>query len=680
MPSSHPHFVILFMVGAIIFFVGVALRLFLYWRGQWNVHALVKGVFSTLFSRRILKFLEILLLDGVFQRKLFGQDKLRWLMKVLIMVGYPGILIAGHLKVDVMAQFRNVPFLIRFFYAPFCDYYTLRDFAGDPLGVSGALFAISFDLFGAMILAGEFIALYRRFVAKVSPFKSSVGDIVAVNLLGGWFILRFFCEAVSILTYSIPNGVAKYWFVSFLLSKAMAPLGLPWSSLNDPLWYLSGGFLAALVASIPFNKKLWHIVTIPVVMFTRVMPRESFRPGPRKAVLTLSPRDLLGLDSCVKCGSCVEACPVYARTQQLETTMGGFFSNLKSFVRKTYGLPAVLFGTPKAHPDVLKAYSEHSFLCTLCGRCEAVCPAFIGTKDVRIAARGFMAGDGGYPESMNRLRESLDQFHNILGEPNEERSMWLQALGEIPGPMIQKENARVVYFVGCVASYFPRTKKIPQAFVQLLDRAGVDFTILGGDEWCCGFPLIGAGMRDKARALMEHNVEEVKKRGAEKVVFSCPSCYHTWMEEERADLEIFHSTQFIKKLMDEGKIRFKEQAAKVTYHDPCDLGRSSGVYEVPREILHAMPGVELVEMEKNRERCTCCGGGGNLEMVNPELSAAMARAKIDEIKATGADTVITACQQCVRTILSAARKNKISLGVMDLMEFVLNSAEGGIDR
>jgi heterodisulfide reductase subunit D len=353
--------------------------------------------------------------------------------------------------------------------------------------------------------------------------------------------------------------------------------------------------------------------------------------------------------------------------------MGGFFSNLRSFVRTTYGLPAILFGSQKAHRGALKEYSGHSYLCTLCGRCEVVCPALIATKDVRIAARGFMVEKGEYPDSMNRLVETLDKVHNILGEPNEDRSMWIQALGKVPEHMYQKENAKVVYFVGCVASYFPTTKKIPQSFVQLLDRAGVDFTILGGEEWCCGFPLIGAGMKKKAQALMEHNVERVKKKGAERVVFACPSCYHTWMEEGNADIEIFHSTQFIKKLIEEGKIGFQEKAIKVTYHDPCDLGRASGVYEAPREILRAIPGVELVEMENNRERCTCCGGGGNLEMVNPELSAAMARAKIEEIKATGTGTVVTACQQCVRTILSAARRNKIPLVTMDLMEFVLKN-------
>ena len=665
------------MLGAIVFVAGIVLRLFLYWQGQWDWKALLKGVLAVFFSAKILKLVEIMVMDGILQRKIFGQDKLRWLMKVLIMVGYPGILIAGHLKADVMPQFEGYSFLLRVFYAPFCDFYFFRDLTGLSLSLSDALFAIFFDLFGAMILAGELIAVYRRFIAKATPFKTSLGDIVAVNLLGGWFILRFFCEATSILTYTLPDSVAQYWFVSFGLSKILAPLGLPWPSINYPLWSIAGLFLATLVALIPYNKKLWHILTIPVVMFIDLMPPKAFQPGVRKAPLPLSLKELISLDACVKCGSCVEVCPVYAQNQQLEATMGGVYTSLKSVIKKAYGLPGMFSGLKNVQ-ESLKKYTDHPYLCTLCGRCALECPAFIDTKEVRTALRGFMVEKGTYPQSLDQLAETLSRVHNIIGEPGEDRAAWVQALSEPPKDMFQRERAKVVYFTGCVASYFPMTKRIPQSFVQVLDKAGVDFTLLGGEEWCCGFPLIAAGMKEKAEAYMKHNLEKVKEKGAESVVFACPSCYHTWTEAHQAGngLRLFHSTQFLKDLIDKGKINFKEKPTKVTYHDPCDLGRASGVYEVPRDILRAIPGVELVEMEGNRDQCKCCGGGGNLEMVRPDLSAAMAQAKIEEIKATGAEMVITACQQCIRSIQSNARRKKIPIVVMDIIEFVLKNMSG----
>lgn len=662
-------FVVFFMAGAILFLIGLGWRFFHYGRTEWEVLPLLRGVVETVFSRRILLFMEELLLDGVLQRRLWGQDKLRWLMKVLIMVGYPGILVAGHLKAEVMPQFEDFPFWLRFLYAPFCDYFYLRDFTGSTLSLRDALFAVSFDLFGAMILGGEFIALYRRFIAKAVTFKTSLGDLVAVNLLGGWFILRFFCEAISILAHSVPSSVGCYWFVAFGLSKVIAPLGLPWASLNGPFWALAGFFLGSLVAMIPFNQKLWHILTIPAVMFTNAMPRRAFESKRGKERVPLSPKDLLALDACVKCGSCVDVCPVYSQTHQLEATMGGIFGNLRSLIRKALVLKP---SSPNGRKisETLNAHLEEPYLCTLCGRCELVCPALIETKGLRMALRGFVVEKEAYPEGLRRLRETLQSVHNILGESNEERTMWVEALGDEAKKKFEKERAEVVYFVGCVASYFPMTKRIPQALARIFETVGVDFTLLGSKEWCCGFPLLAAGMRKDAKAFLDHNLKEVKATGAKRVVFACPSCYRVWKEEYETDLELFHSTQFLKKLIDEGKIAFEETKIKVTYHDPCDLGRASGVYEAPREILRSMPGVELVEMEHHGKDCTCCGGGGDVEMVRPTLSTQMAQAKIEEILATGATRVITACQQCVRTIQSTCRRKKVPIEVMDLADFV----------
>jgi heterodisulfide reductase subunit D len=269
------------------------------------------------------------------------------------------------------------------------------------------------------------------------------------------------------------------------------------------------------------------------------------------------------------------------------------------------------------------------------------------------------------------MKNNVLSRYNISGEDNALRVEWLEAMEGLPDHRYQKERAEVVYFIGCVAAYFPMAHKIPQSFVKILERTGVDFTLLGGAEWCCGFPLIGGGFRKEAQELIRHNIEGVKAKGAHSVIFSCPSCYHTWHEDYHTDLKLFDSTQFILNLIREGKIQFEEKKIRVTYHDPCDLGRASGIYEAPRAILRSVPGVEFIELANHGERCKCCGGGGLLEMVDPELSAALAREKIKEIQATGAELVITSCQQCVRTILSTARRMKIPLKISYITEFVL---------
>jgi heterodisulfide reductase subunit D len=270
--------------------------------------------------------------------------------------------------------------------------------------------------------------------------------------------------------------------------------------------------------------------------------------------------------------------------------------------------------------------------------------------------------------------EALEKNFNISNEPNENRSMWMEGLRDVPEHRFQKEKAEVIYFVGCVAAFYPLAHKIPQTFVQILEKANVDFTILGGEEWCCGFPLIQAGMKEKMEKLVGHNEEKVKGVGAKAVVFACPSCYHTWKEMYETDAELLHSTQFIERLIGEGKITFHNGVNKiVTYHDPCDLGRNTGVYDPPRNILKKIPNLTLVELEGSRQLSVCCGGGGDLEMIDPELSAAIAQRKIEEIQRTGADEVVTSCQQCIRTISGYARKNKIKLKVKDITEVVLEA-------
>ena len=224
--------------------------------------------------------------------------------------------------------------------------------------------------------------------------------------------------------------------------------------------------------------------------------------------------------------------------------------------------------------------------------------------------------------------------------------------------MLEKDRAEIVYFVGCVASFLPMAQKIPADLATIMYHAGLDFTILGGDEWCCGFPLLGAGMPDKVTELKNHNLEKLKSVGARQAVFSCPSCLHTWKHLYSPDAELLHASQLLSDLIKQDKLELKPLKLKVTYHDPCYLGRNTGVFEEPREIIKSIPGIEFVELPNNRNFSLCCGGGGNVEMVDPDLSAAVARRKIEEIQSTGADTVVSSCQQCLRTISARARQRR----------------------
>jgi heterodisulfide reductase subunit D len=284
-----------------------------------------------------------------------------------------------------------------------------------------------------------------------------------------------------------------------------------------------------------------------------------------------------------------------------------------------------------------------------------------------------------YPGKIDMIRENLDESHNVFGEDNEERAEWVEDIPDAPDHGYVKERAEVIYFTGCVSSFFPLAQRIPMAVVKIFDAAGVDFTLLGEDEWCCGFPLLGAGLGGQLDGLIANNVDAIKARGAKQVVFACPSCYRMWEEHYPREFEIFHATEFLARLLKQDRLPLRELDLTVTYHDPCDLGRGAATFDAPRDIIQSIPGIRFVELPNNRENCSCCGGGGNLEMIDAKLSGNIAGNKMKEVQATGAQAVVTACQQCVRTMTTYAKRNKVPVDVMDIVQ-LLHKALAGKDR
>ena len=368
-------------------------------------------------------------------------------------------------------------------------------------------------------------------------------------------------------------------------------------------------------------------------------------------------------NQCNKCGLCVAACPVCRELFLEKYSPRGKIQLARFYSQGTL--------------ELSDRYRDIFSKCLLCGACSVACPSGVDLSKVFLGMREEIAAARGFQPTTERLIKSLQEHFNISGEDNAERGEWLDDLEDIPDNLIGKDRADVVYFVGCVASFFPMVQAVPRNIVRILSRAGVDFTVLGGEEWCCGFPLMGAGASGEMVQLMEHNLERLDALHARTVIFSCPSCYRTWKELYQTEIEMFHSTQFIGKLIRERSLPLGELKTTVTYHDPCDLGRKGGVFDEPRELLRSIPGLVFRELENNRARSVCCGGGGNLEMADPDLSAKVAGNKIEEIRRTGADTVVTSCQQCIRTIKSRARRQKVDLDVLDITDLVVRAMEAG---
>ena len=380
-------------------------------------------------------------------------------------------------------------------------------------------------------------------------------------------------------------------------------------------------------------------------------------------------KQLLEMAACTNCQACAEVCPAVNAAMDGHLSAVYRMQGLQQIVKQRSGLLSRLLGR-KVSPEDWRQYSDTVFRCTLCANCEEVCPVGIHLKDLWLSIRKDLVDSKYYPKKIDMIRRNLEQSHNVFAEDNEERADWVEDMDDAPDDGFVKEAAEVVYFTGCVAAYFPLAQKIPIALAEVFQASGVDFTLLGEDEWCCGFPLLGAGLQDLLQEFIDHNLAAVRATGARRVVFACPSCYQMWREHYPGEFEIFHSTQFLLKLVQENRIPLKTLDLTVTYHDPCDLGRGARLFEEPRRAIQSIPGVKLVELPRNRENCQCCGGGGNLEMIDAGLSKEIARKKIEEVMQTGAQAVVTACQQCVRTMATYVRRNKVPVEVLDITQLV----------
>ncbi len=368
---------------------------------------------------------------------------------------------------------------------------------------------------------------------------------------------------------------------------------------------------------------------------------------------------------CGRCGYCRSTCPVYNAVGWESAAPRGKIS-----------LAREIF----SHGDQAKCSAEfvrRMAQCTLCGACAGECSTEIDTRKLWLELRKRIVELGKEPKAYRTMQANLLARKNISTFPNEDRLEWAQDLDD-PDALEPRAGAEIGYFVGCVSSFFPQAAQIPLAIAEIFAEAGVDFTTLGGEEWCCGFPLISAGFVDDSKSFIRHNVDKIKELDIHTLVASCASCYHVWKHDSREalqgyNLEIFHTTEYLARLIREGRIPLHTLAETVTYHDPCDLGRNSGVYDAPREIIRSIPGVRFVELPHHHEQALCCGGGGNLQSVDAGLAAEIARLRTGEIRTSGATVVVSACQQCEQMLTAAIRAAKLPVRVMDVSQLLLEA-------
>jgi len=364
----------------------------------------------------------------------------------------------------------------------------------------------------------------------------------------------------------------------------------------------------------------------------------------------------LELFGCIQCGKCTGGCPVARKT----------VLNIRSLIYHMLVDPNL---DVKAH--------EELWDCTSCFTCVERCPKDVQPAELIISLRGQLVESGRIPETVGTALMGIFRQGNPSGVAREDRTAWVNGIEPKPA----QQGCEVLYFVGCIPSYDQRVQVVPRVLLKAFEAAGVDFGTLGTQESCCGNEVRRMGEVGLFEMLIEENGEMIRGVEARQLVTTSPHCFNTFKNEYGLDgIEVLHYTQFLAALIEQGQLEFGPVGVwgegvekKVTYHDPCFLGKQNHVFDEPRIILEAIPGVELVEMDRNRERSLCCeGGGGRMWVEGTNLEERLAFQRVQEAAETGAEILAVACPFCLLTLEDAVKVQGLDeqLRVMDIMELV----------
>ena len=351
---------------------------------------------------------------------------------------------------------------------------------------------------------------------------------------------------------------------------------------------------------------------------------------------------------CIQCGTCTGSCPV-ARKANL---------NIRKYMREV------------ATMGRLTQHSQNEvWSCTTCSTCGVRCPKDLTPYEFLIDVRGMAVEEGTIAPTIRDALESIFKNGNPWGRVRNKRSEWSQGLNVKP----VSQGADVLFYVGCTSAYDPRVQSVPKSLAMVLEKAGVNFGVLGDEEGCCGSEVYGMGEKGLFEFLVEENMKAFNKYRVKQVVTSCPHGFHAFKNRyNQTSFEPLHHTQFLAKLIETGKLTFSKNVdKKVIYHDPCFLGKQNGVYEEPRKVIQSVLGVKLLEFDRNRARSVCCEGGGGRMWVDIP-GERLAETRVKDAAEAGAEILAVACPYCLLTFEDAVKTTGLEgkLQIMDIAELL----------
>jgi Fe-S oxidoreductase len=578
-----------------------------------------------------------------------------------------------------------------------------RGFAGDPgFGyrildhgtVLGDVYGLVKDVYVVLVIVGTLVFLYARLVTRPPRMTLKLEGIVILLIILALMVADIVYDAASrVVVARAMHAQAAGFSIWEPLGSLAAPAvaALP-ATAARAVWHASFWTHVTLILLflniLPYTKHFHVITAIPNVFLHRLEPAGRLVPiedlegrvereetlGVRR-IEELSRKHILDLYTCTECGRCSDHCPA-AQTGKLlspkQLTIDlrdHLYDNAAGLIRQP-GAGEDLVG-PVIEPEVLWA-------CTTCGACEQECPVLISYVDKIVDLRRHLVQERGeFPGPLQEAFGSLEVTGSPYGVAAEERLAWAQGL-DVP-VRAEVDDPEVLFWVGCAAATDERAKAVARAMAQLLNAAGVRWAVLGPEERCTGDVARRAGNEYVFQALAEQNVETLNGYGTKRIVTACPHCYNT-LRNEYPDFggvyEVVHHADELRRLVAGGRLKPRQAVeTTVVYHDSCYLGRYNDIYDAPRELLGAIPGLTIVEAAAARDRGLCCGAGGGQMFKEEEAGRErVSTARTRQLLDTGADTIGTACPFCKRMItdaLNAAEKPDVDQ--LDIAEILLRS-------
>ena len=577
-------------------------------------------------------------------------------------------------------------------------------------------YSVSQDVFGVLVLLAVAFALFRRLVVRPRRLQGDgleqADAIVILTAIAGLMITMFLTNAF--LLVNEPTSVVREKFVSHALAAALGGMRPASAALaHDVSWWTHAILIFAFLNYLPYSKHLHIVSSIPNVYFSNAqgvgakgaIPRldldaEGAEQFGASDVEHLTWKQLLDGYSCTECGRCTAACPanitgkvlsprkiIINTRQRLMEKAPLLVGDVKELEQPRLAHGEGADAGARTVPEILEhrlldhyITEEELWQCTTCRACVQECPVGIEHLDTILdLRRNLVLMESRFPAEVQPAFESMERQGSPWAFSPGDRARWADGL-DIPtmAEMAERgESVDVLFWVGCMGSFDDRAKRITVSFARIMQAARIRFAILGQEEQCNGDPARRMGNEYLWQTLARANIETMDRYHVRTVVTICPHCFHQIGNEYPqlgGDYEVIHHSTFIERLLDEGRIPLADGdggARSIVFHDSCYLGRYNDVYDAPREALRkALPVLTLAEPRRSRSRGLCCGAGGGRMWMEEQQGKRINIERTEELLATGADAIATACPFCMTMISDGARAKDSATPVLDIAEVV----------